>query len=137
MTRRFIGVRWWLGAAFALVAAVSTAIVVAQFSSRSENAFRSHAEQLAAESAYLAAADVGEAARHGVLATRLQTVAQHFDLDLFVYGRNGRLVAKAPARTRFAKAPTERAEVLRAALDGKRGVLSTPDGGIVAIGVPL
>ena len=29
MTRRFIGVRWWLGAAFALVAAVSTAIVVA------------------------------------------------------------------------------------------------------------
>ena len=129
--------RWWLGAAFALVAAVSTAIVVAQFSSRSENAFRGHAEQLAAESASLAAADLREADRHGVLATRLQTVAQHFDLDLFVYGRNGHLVAKAPARTRFAKAPTERAEVLRAALDGKRGVLSTPDGGIVAIGVPL
>jgi len=92
MTRRFIGVRWWLGAAFALVAAVSTAIVVAQFSSRSENAFRSHAEQLAAGSAYLAAAGVEDADRHGVLATRLQSVAQHFALDLFVYGRDGRLL---------------------------------------------
>ena len=36
----FIGVRWWLGVAFAVVAATSTAIVVSQFSDRSENAFR-------------------------------------------------------------------------------------------------
>src|SRR5258708_3156025 len=46
MTRRFIGVRWWLGAAFAVVAATSTAIVVSQFSTRSENAFRGHAQEL-------------------------------------------------------------------------------------------
>ena len=56
MTRRFIGVRWWLGAAFAVVAAVSTAIVVSQFSTRSENAFRSRAQQLAQDSALVAAA---------------------------------------------------------------------------------
>ena len=55
MTRRFIGVRWWLGAAFALVAAVSTSIVVSQFSTQSENAFRSHAAQLASASAAIAA----------------------------------------------------------------------------------
>jgi signal transduction histidine kinase/HAMP domain-containing protein len=55
MTRRFIGVRWWLGAAFALVAATSTAIVVAQFSDRSENVFRSHAEQLVLSDAHSAA----------------------------------------------------------------------------------
>src|SRR6202142_3757695 len=55
MTRRFIGVRWWLGAAFAVVAATSTAIVVSQFSNRSENAFRRHGEQLALKDARLAA----------------------------------------------------------------------------------
>jgi len=55
MTRRLIGVRWWLGAAFAVVAATSTAIVVAQFSTRSQNVFRSHAEQLVLADARLAA----------------------------------------------------------------------------------
>ena len=55
MTRRFIGVRWWLGAAFAVVAATSTAIVVSQFSSRSENVFRSHAQDLVLANARVAA----------------------------------------------------------------------------------
>jgi signal transduction histidine kinase len=133
MTWRFIGVRWWLGAAFAVVAAVSTAIVVSQFSSRSENAFRSHAEQLALQSAVLAAKDV-----HGPnLGRRLPGIAQHFDLDLFVYGTDGGLVAKAPARSSFARAPVQEVQARRAASEGHRGVLSTKDGGIVVIGIPL
>src|SRR5438270_13935804 len=111
MTRRFIGVRWWLGVAFALVAAVSTAIVVSQFSSRSENAFRGHAEQLAAGSAVLASVDVAKAERNGVLTRRLPGIAQHFDLDLLVYSRRGRLVAKAPARTPFVHAAKEETRV--------------------------
>jgi signal transduction histidine kinase/HAMP domain-containing protein len=53
--KRFIGVRWWLGAAFAVVAATSTAIVVSQFSDRSENAFRRHGEQLTLKEAQRAA----------------------------------------------------------------------------------
>src|SRR3954469_4466819 len=137
MTRRFIGVRWWLGAAFAVVAATSTAIVVSQFSSRSESAFRGHAEQLAAGSASLAASEASSADRAGLLERRLPEVAQHFDLDLYVYGANGHLLAKAPARRGFAQAPAERGEVLRVALAGNRRVLSTSNGGIVAIGVPL
>ena len=47
MIRPFVGVRWWLGAAFAVVAATSTAIVVSQFSDSSENAFRQNAEDVA------------------------------------------------------------------------------------------
>jgi signal transduction histidine kinase/HAMP domain-containing protein len=43
--RPSIGVRWWLGVAFAVVAATSTAIVVSQFSNRSENVFRSQAKE--------------------------------------------------------------------------------------------
>jgi signal transduction histidine kinase len=132
MTRRFIGVRWWLGAAFAVVAAVSTAIVVAQFSSRSESAFRQHAEQLAAGSAYLAASKVPGPN----VERRLPGIAQHFDLDLYLYDRAGRLVAKAPARTRFAAAG-ERDTVLRAAHEGFRKTISEEDGGIVVVGIPL
>jgi signal transduction histidine kinase/HAMP domain-containing protein len=55
MRRPFIGVRWWLGIAFAVVAATSTAIVVAQFSNRSEDAFRRHGEQVALTDARAAA----------------------------------------------------------------------------------
>jgi two-component system sensor histidine kinase VicK len=137
MTWRFIGVRWWLGAAFAVVAAVSTAIVVSQFSSRSENAFRVHAEQLAVQSATLAAGDVVTADRAGALGQRLPTIAQHFDLDLYVYSSDGHLLAKAPARTRFAPAPAEQSDALTAASSGQRRAFMTSNGGIVVVGAPL
>src|ERR1700682_3401987 len=125
MTSRFIGVRWWLGAAFAVVAAVSTAIVVSQFSSRSENAFRVHAEQLAVQSATLAGAEVAAADRAGALQRHLPTIAQHFDLDLYVYDARGHLLAKAPARKQFAPAPAEQADALRAASAGQRQAVMT------------
>jgi signal transduction histidine kinase len=51
----FIGVRWWLGIAFAVVAATSTAIVVSQFSDRSENAFRRHGQGVTLKDAQLGA----------------------------------------------------------------------------------
>jgi signal transduction histidine kinase/HAMP domain-containing protein len=54
--RPSIGVRWWLGIAFAVVAATSTAIVVAQFSDRSENALRRHGLQATLKDAQLGAA---------------------------------------------------------------------------------
>jgi signal transduction histidine kinase/HAMP domain-containing protein len=53
--RPSIGVRWWLGIAFAVVAATSTAIVVSQFSDRSENAFRRHGRNLTLQDAQLGA----------------------------------------------------------------------------------
>src|SRR3954471_6880255 len=120
MSRRFIGVRWWLGAAFAVVAAVSTAIVVSQFSSRSSAEFRDHAERLAAGNALLAAGRVPGPNP----ARRLPAIAQHFDLDLRVYGPGGTLLAKAPARTAFVHAPEQEAEVLRAARAHERLVRS-------------
>src|SRR5579864_6096449 len=137
MTRRFIGVRWWLGAAFALVAAVSTAIVVSQFSSRSEDAFRVHAESLAVQSVTFARAEVAAAARSGTLAQKLPTIAQHFDLDLYVYDASGRVLAKAPARTQFAPAPSELARALGAARADQRRAIMTRNGGVVVVGEPL
>jgi signal transduction histidine kinase/HAMP domain-containing protein len=79
----FIGVRWWLGVAFAVVAATSTAIVVAQFSDRSENAFRNHGEALALH-------DAQAAARQNVTPATLDRVAsKQQGLRLRLFGPTG------------------------------------------------
>src|SRR5579884_1302485 len=90
MTRRFMGVRWWLGAAFAVVAAASTAIVVSQYSSRSEDSLRVNARDAAAHSAGFAASLL---AGEPVTAARLAAVARRTGLELAVYNEHGRLVA--------------------------------------------
>ena len=125
MTGRFIGIRWWLGAAFALVAAVSTAIVVAQFSSRSQNALRAHAAQEAAQSAALAAKEPSLAR-----AARLQ------DLELRLYNRAGRLFESASPVQGTVRDPSLESEARQAALAGRHFRGSTHDGSVYVIGLP-
>jgi signal transduction histidine kinase len=108
VSRPFIGVRWWLGIAFAVVAATSTAIVVAQFSNRSENAFRRHGEQLALKDATRAAS-----------ATRAKL------------GRGVRVFHSATA----ARSQLER-EAVTAALSGEQFSQGTADGGVYVAGIP-
>ena len=129
MTRRFIGVRWWLGAAFALVAAVSTAIVVSQFSTRSENAFRTHAEALASASAAVAAKEATPA--------RLPQVATQEGLELRLYGANGKLVRAAAPNGQPVREPKLESDALRSVLAGQRFADSTGDGGVFVVGLPF
>jgi signal transduction histidine kinase/HAMP domain-containing protein len=113
MTRRFIGVRWWLGAAFAVVAATSTAIVVAQFSTRSENAFKSHAADLALADARQAAVDPAPA--------RLDRLGRQLNVKLRVYHT-------IPAGLA--------GDAVRAALGGGEFARGTPDGKTFVAAVP-
>ena len=106
MSRPFIGVRWWLGIAFAVVAATSTAIVVAQFSNQSENAFRHHGEQVALK-------DARAAARTGRL-------------------RHGDHVLRSPAQ---ARSQLER-DAVAAALAGQQFSRGTADGAVYVAGIP-
>src|SRR5919108_5122702 len=122
MTRRFMGVRWWLGAAFCVVAAVSTAIVVAQYSSRSETALRVNGEQKAIASAYDAAAELGKSQP---TAQRLAAVARRQGVQLAVYDANGRL--------RFGHASTLDVPALRVA----RYHGSTSSGRVFVVGLPF
>jgi signal transduction histidine kinase/HAMP domain-containing protein len=115
MTRRFIGVRWWLGAAFAVVAATSTAIVVSQFSTRSENAFRGNAQALALADARLAAKDPTPA--------RLKRLAKQLNVQLRVYRT---LPAGGLPRNAVA-----------AALSGRESVDGTTNGKTFVAAVPL
>jgi signal transduction histidine kinase/HAMP domain-containing protein len=110
----FIGVRWWLGVAFAVVAATSTAIVVAQFSDRSENAFRTHGEKQTL-------ADAQTAAQKNVTPLTLDAVAARLqgNVRLRLFGTAG-----APA----AASGLER-EAVTKALAGDNFVKGDSDGG--------
>src|SRR5436305_13964216 len=126
MRQRFLGVRWWLGAAFALVAAVSTAIVVSQYSSRSESALRVNAEQQAIASAFDAATDLG-----GAPATDATVVAaaRRQGLQLAVYDNRGHLRAgHASTLDRLALGPAPRAQRYHG---------STANGGTFIVGMPF
>jgi signal transduction histidine kinase len=90
MTRRFLGVRWWLGAAFAVVAATSTAIVVSQYSSRSEHALRVNATDAAQARTDVAA---GLLAGHPVTPASVAAVSRRTGLQLAVYDAGGRRLA--------------------------------------------
>ena len=121
MPKPFIGVRWWLGVAFAVVAATSTAIVVAQFSDRSENAFRNHGEKVT-----LAAAQ--KAAQKDVTPLTLERVASKLqgNVSLQLFGTAG-----APA-----KASELEHDAVQEALAGDNFVKGTPDGGTFVAAIP-
>jgi len=137
MRRPFIGVRWWLGAAFAVVAATSTAIVVSQFSSRSENEFLVRAKELAAGNTVLASGSVRKAIERDTLSTELPEIARRQNLDLILYDAAGKPVAHATARRQAVPLPGEVNGALAAALTGTRDVRSTENGQVVVVGLPL
>jgi signal transduction histidine kinase/HAMP domain-containing protein len=110
----FIGVRWWLGVAFAVVAATSTAIVVAQFSNNSENAFRRNGENQALQAA--------KAASH-VSSTSFGRIENKLNVRLRLLGAAGATSAL-------------QGEAVRTALAGGDFVRGTSDGGTYVAAVP-
>jgi len=135
--RPFVGVRWWLGAAFALVAAVSTAVVVSQFSDRSQGELLNRAKASALDHAASAANRITAAASQGRLAARLPLIAQNSTLDLALYDARGRLVADALVQHKVRAPRQAAAEALREALHGQRAVQASDDGKTVVVGLPL
>ena len=121
MPRPFVGVRWWLGVAFAVVAATSTAIVVAQFSNNSEDAFRRNAEKQTL-------ADVDAAAAKNPTAATLDRVAGKLSGTVHL-----RLVGPAEAESAASDLEREAANSALAGSDFSRG---TSDGGTFVAAIP-
>ena len=117
MPKPFIGVRWWLGVAFAVVAATSTAIVVSQFSNNSENAFRRNGENQALRAAMVASR---------VTPTSFGHIENRLNVQLRLLGAAG---------TTSASSSIER-NAVRAALAGDDSVRGTSDGGTYVAAVP-
>jgi signal transduction histidine kinase len=131
MSRRFFGVRWWLGAAFAVVAALSTAIVVSQFSTRSENAVRGHVEEQAVNSAFVATQRLGPL--DTISPRSIAAAARRSNLQLVVYSRDGVRVAASPN----SRATTLDRSAVETALRGDRFRKSTSDGRTFVVGLPF
>src|SRR5205823_5949196 len=123
VTKPFIGVRWWLGIAFAVVAATSTAIVVAQFSDRSEAAFRRHGERQTLT-------DVQTAAARDVTSANLERVASKLqgNVRLRLFGVPGAGTATAT--------PGLQRKALQAARVADQFVEGTSDGGVFVAAIP-
>ena len=135
--RRFISIRWWLPAAFALIAAV-TALAVAQvFQSQSQHALRAKAEDLAAGSAVGAASRVAGASDLAEARARADEQARRRRVALFLFDAEGRLLTDATSLgARWAAVPNSR-ELLGEALAGRRIVQSLDDGRRVTVALPL
>ena len=134
MSRHFVGVRWWLGAAFAVVAATSTAIVVSQFSSRSEDAFRSKAEEAVLSAA--TAASRGLDARTTTGRALIRAAARE-QLSLRLYRPGGELVASSNPGASRPRAPRLEQRALSGALGGRTYAAGTGDGNLFVAGVPV
>src|SRR5918992_3657558 len=87
-----IGIRWWLGTAFALIAAITAAAVALVFSQRSAAEFRERAEDVAAGRALSAAIDLAAMDRRRALPQQAARIAERHGIALFVFDERGRLL---------------------------------------------
>jgi len=129
--------RWWLGFAFAALAAVIALLVAEGLTTRSESAFRKDAEARAVDASVAADAALRRAVERGNLEEALQTVSTRRRLALFLFDGNGRPISPARvAQTELDSIP--RADVaVRAALDGRRYVESYDQGRVTVVALPL
>jgi signal transduction histidine kinase/HAMP domain-containing protein len=132
-----IGMRWWLAAAFALIAAV-TAVAVAQvFSERSESAFRERAQELAAGRAFQAAIRVADASGGAALQPEVQRIAARSGLALFVFNDQGALLTPPRSRGVALESVPQRTPALRTALEGRRFSATEKGIGATVVSLPL
>jgi signal transduction histidine kinase len=129
--------RWWLAAAFAVIASLTAVVVAEVFTSRSDAAFRARAQTLAAGSTFTAAVAVGKAAEQHRLSASIATLSRRHGLSLFVLDSRGRLMT--PGRSRgvdIASVPGRR-EATATALAGHRFVASYDKGRTIVVALPI
>ncbi len=130
-----IGMRWWLGLAFALVVAV-TAVAVFEVSSRgSEDALRERAQDLAAGRAFGAAIEITEVGGGANLQEGVRRVAAERALAVFAFNRDGELLSAPASRSVELASIDDRRQAVATALAGRRFVRTSDEATIV--GLPL
>jgi len=129
--------RWWLSVAFALIAAVTAAVVAQIFSQRSEAAFRERAQVLAVGNSVAAAETVARGFREGRIGRSVEEAADRRRLSLYVFDEEGELLGPSTSRGfRFESVPEGR-EALERVFEGERYVATYDDGRIIVVGLRL
>lgn len=136
MVRRGIGIRWWLAAAFAGVAATTALAVAEVFSEASRDAFRERAQALAAGNAFQAAIDIRSASR-AELATVAVRTADEREVAVFVFSRAGTLLTAERSRGVALADVPQREDALATALAGERAVMTDERLHATVVAIPL
>jgi signal transduction histidine kinase len=139
MSPRFgIGMRWWLALVFAAIAAVTSVAVWQIVSTRAENAFHSHAQELTLGNATAASAAVTRALADGEpLEDAVPEVAARRDIALFVVNRFRVLITPERTRRTDYDAVPLRDEAIDAALAGETFVSVSPDQRATIVALPV
>jgi two-component system phosphate regulon sensor histidine kinase PhoR len=132
-----LGIRWWLGAAFALIAAVTAVAVALVFSQSSRDAFRDRAEDVAVGRAVSAAIELARMDRAQPLDAGVSRIADRHSIAIFVFDHSGRLLTGPRSRgVAFARI-ADGAEALSVALRDRRFVATNEDVEATVIGLPV
>jgi signal transduction histidine kinase/HAMP domain-containing protein len=132
-----MSMRWWLALVFGVIVAVTALAVGEVLTIRSERAFRTRAEELAAGSAVTAAAAIAEAGPGETPAAAAAAAAHDRRVALFLFGRDRRLLT-APRSNGVALSSVPDVDAaLEAALDGRRLVRSTGGGRRIVVALPM
>ncbi len=132
-----LSMRWWLGLAFAAIAALTALSVAEVFKHRADVAFRERGQALAVGQSVGAAQSVSRALQSGNLTEAAAVIAQRHRLSIFVFSRDGRLLGSSTSRgVAFTTVPNSR-DALRAALNGGRYVESVRNGDAFVVGLRL
>ncbi|HUK44580.1 MAG TPA: ATP-binding protein [Gaiellaceae bacterium] len=129
--------RWWLGLAFAAVAALTAIAVVALLSARSEEAFRRYGKEFAVGNSVAAAEALKADSTDAGVARHATVIAERQHLAIFVFERSGHPLSRPNSfGLPWSKVPNRDA-ALRTALAGNRYIQGRNDGSAYTIGLPI
>ncbi|MBA2297916.1 MAG: HAMP domain-containing protein, partial [Actinobacteria bacterium] len=132
-----LSMRWWLGLAFAVIAALTAVLVAQGITKQSEAAFRADAGARAIEASVAANVALQKAVERGNIDEALPTVAARRRLALFLFDGAGRpITPERVAQTELASIPDAKIAV-RAALEGRRYVESYDQGRVTVVALPM
>jgi two-component system, OmpR family, sensor histidine kinase VicK len=129
--------RWWLAAAFAGVAALTAAAVVAVMNNRSEAALRSHGVDLAVGGTVSAAEDLKGSRSEKVLRERAQQLARTRRIAVFAFDAKGRLLTSRVSNGQAWTAIPHHLEAVRSEIGGQRFIGGSRDGSALTVGLHI
>jgi two-component system sensor histidine kinase VicK len=129
--------RWWLGLAFAAVAALTALAVVSVLNRRSEDAFRKYAEAFAVGRSVVAAEAFAGDGTAAELRRDALAFSKQRSVRLYVFDAAGRMITPPVSRgVAWSQVPM-RGAAKAAALAGNRYIHGHVDGSDYVVGIPI
>jgi two-component system sensor histidine kinase VicK len=134
---RFFSMRWWLGLAFAGVAALTAVAVVSVLNARSERAFHKDAEAFAIGTSAIVAETLKNDANAANLKKDAAVLSLQHQIRVFVFAADGKPITPLVSRGIPWTQVPDRAAAKRAALAHTRYIAGRNDGSQFVVGLPL